>query len=255
MSYCPKYTITAGMINLVAEISELTGRLHYSVENAQSLQLRKANRIKTVQGTVAIEQNSLSEAQVTALLNGKTVLAPPDDILAVRNAYKAYERLDTYEPYSTDSLTDAHGIMMAGLIDDAGQFRTTQAAVADSQGNIIHIGTLPRDVPGVMEDIMAWASTEMLHPLIKSCIIHFEIENIHPFSDGNGRMGRLWHTLLLSRWNSLFAWLPVESIVHSRQSEYYKAINESDMANDSSTFIEFMLQAVLDALKEAEENQ
>ena len=238
------------MLTYVTDISEAVGRLSAGKLSASPV-LRRSNRIRTIQGTLAIEQNTLSLEQVTAVLNGKHVLAPPRDIAEVRNAYTVYEALDELDPYSADSLLTAHGIMMRGLIDEAGMFRSGAVGVADRDGNILHMGTLPRYVPESVERLLVWVQESELPMLIKSCVFHYEFELIHPFADGNGRMGRLWHTLLLSTWNPLFAWLPVESIIHDRQPEYYAAINAANDAGESTAFIEFMLSAIKAALLEA----
>ena len=161
-----------------------------------------------------------------------------------------YDRLDELNPYSIDELLSAHFVMMKGLRDDAGEFRSRPVGVVDSQGNVLHFGTLPAYVPQLITELLEWTEHDENPLLIKSCVFHYEFELIHPFSDGNGRIGRLWQTLLLSKWNPLFAWVPVESIIHDRQSEYYQAINESNQAADSTRFIEFMLSAIRSALLE-----
>lgn len=246
----PPFAITQEMLTDAAEIAELVGSLSAKKTSANP-SLRRANRIRTIQGTLAIEQNTLSVEQVTAVLNGKHVIAPPKDIAEVRNAFAVYESLDVLDPYSVESLLAAHGRMMCGLIDEAGQFRSGAVGVADSQGNILHMGTLPRYVPQSVENLLQWVRDSELPMVIKSAVFHYEFELIHPFADGNGRMGRLWHTRLLSEWNSLFAWLPVESIIRDRQQAYYDAINASNSAGESTVFIEFMLCAIKAALFEA----
>ena len=244
------FQITSNILKLTAEISELVGRMGTLTDVARSPQLRRSNRIKTIYSSLAIEQNTLSLEQVTAVLSGKRVLAPPKDVAEVQNAFEIYDRLDELDPYSIDDLLTAHAVMMRGLRDDAGEFRTRPVGVVDNQGNILHIGTLPAYVPQLVAELLDWAENNDNPLLIKSCVFHYEFELIHPFADGNGRVGRLWHTLLLSRWNPMFAWVPVESIIHDRQSDYYKAINESNNAADSTCFIEFMLSAVKSALLE-----
>lgn len=246
----PPFEITQSILIHTTEISEMVGALSTSRLSASPV-LRRVNRIRTIQGTLAIEQNTLSIEQVTAVLGGKRVLAPPKDIAEVRNAYTVYEALNEFDPYSVDSLLTAHATMMHGLIDDAGLFRSGAVGVVDQSGNILHIGTLPRYVPESVEQLLAWVKGSNLPMVIKSCVFHYEFELIHPFSDGNGRMGRLWHTLLLTTWNPLFAWLPVESIIHDRQQEYYNAINSSSVAGESTVFVEFMLSAIKTALSEA----
>lgn len=247
----PPFEITNQIIDYVAEIAELVGRLTVFSPLSTSPTLRRANRIRTIHGSLAIEQNTLSLEQVTAVLNGKHVLAPPKDIAEVKNAYEIYERLDELDPYSVDDLLTAHGIMTRGLVEESGVFRTRPVGVVDSEGHVLHFGTLPQYVPDLVMELLDWVKTSEVHMLIRSCVFHYEFELIHPFADGNGRVGRLWHTLLLSKWNPAFAWLPVESIIHDRQQEYYDAINDSNNAGESTVFIEFMLSAIKASLMDA----
>lgn len=247
----PPFQITNKIIEDVAEISELTGRLSAYGHLSSNPNLRRTNRIRTIHGSLAIEQNTLSLEQVTAVLNGKHVLAPPKDIAEVKNAYEIYERLDELDPYSVDDLLIAHSIMMHGLVEESGVFRTRPVGVVDQKGHILHFGTLPQYVPDLVTGLLDWTKQSDLHMLIRSCVFHYELELIHPFADGNGRIGRLWHTLLLSKYNPAFAWLPVESIIHDRQQEYYDAINASNDMGESTVFIEFMLSAIKAALMEA----
>lgn len=247
----PPFEITNQIIDYVAEIAELVGRLTASPLLSTNPTLRRANRIRTIHGSLAIEQNTLSLEQVTAVLNGKHVLATPKDIAEVKNAYEIYERLDELDPYSVDDLLTAHSIMTRGLVDESGVFRSRPVGVVDSEGHVLHFGTLPQYVPDLVMELLDWAKTSGVHMLIRSCVFHYELELIHPFADGNGRVGRLWHTLLLSKWNPAFAWLPVESIIHDRQQEYYAAINTSNNAGESTVFIEFMLSAIKASLIEA----
>ncbi len=247
----PPFEITNQMIDYVAEIAELVGKLNVTSRLTANPTLRRSNRIRTIHGSLAIEQNTLSLEQVTAVLNGKHVLAPPKDIAEVKNAYEIYERLDELDPYSVDDLLTAHGIMTRGLVEESGMFRTRPVGVVDSEGHVLHFGTLPQYVPDLVMELLEWAKTGEVHMLIRSCVFHYELELIHPFADGNGRVGRLWHTLLLSKWNPVFAWLPVESIIHDRQQEYYDAINASNDAGESTPFIGFMLSAIKASLIEA----
>jgi Fic family protein len=247
----PPFEITNTIISDVATIAELVGRISSTSNLSVGPSLRRTNRIRTIHASLAIEQNTLSIEQVTAVLEGKTVLAPPKDIAEVKNAYEIYEHMDTLDPYSVDALLFAHGIMVRGLVEEAGEFRSRPVGVVDAQGNVLHFGTLPQYVPDLVCELLDWTRDNDMHMLIKSCVFHYEFELIHPFSDGNGRMGRLWHTLLLSKWNPLFVWLPVESIIHDRQQEYYAAINASNNAGESTKFIEFMLSAIKASLIEA----
>lgn len=247
----PPFEITHRMIDDVAEIAALVGNLTATDALSASPTLRRSNRIRTIHGSLAIEQNTLTLEQVTAVLNGKQVLAPPRDIAEVRNAYEIYERLEDLDPYSVDDLLTAHGILTRGLVEESGMFRTKPVGVVDREGRILHFGTLPQYVPDLVLELLDWARTSEVHMLIRSCVFHYELELIHPFADGNGRMGRLWHTLLLFQWNPVFAWLPVESIIHARQQAYYDAINASNEAGESTAFVEFMLSAIQASLIEA----
>ncbi len=249
----PPFEITHRMIDDVAEIAALVGNLTATDALSASPTLRRSNRIRTIHGSLAIEQNTLTLEQVTAVLNGKQVLAPPRDIAEVRNAYEIYERLEDLDPYSVDDLLTAHGILTRGLVEESGMFRTKPVGVVDREGRILHFGTLPQYVPDLVLELLDWARTSEVHMLIRSCVFHYELELIHPFADGNGRMGRLWHTLLLFQWNPVFAWLPVESIIHTRQQAYYDAINASNEAGESTAFVEFMLSAIQASLIEAVE--
>lgn len=253
----PPFEITNTMIDHVAEIAELVGRLASTNQLSANPHLRRTNRIRTIHGSLAIEQNTLTLEQVTAVLNGKQVLAPPKDIAEVKNAYEIYERLDELDPYSADDLLTAHGIMTRGLVDESGVFRSKPVGVVDPEGHVLHFGSLPQYVPDLVMELLDWVKNSNVHMLIRSCVFHYEFELIHPFADGNGRVGRLWHTLLLSKWNPAFAWLPVESIIHDRQEEYYAAINASNDAGESTVFIEFMLSAIkvslIDAINASDE--
>ena len=247
----PPFEITNTMIYEVAEIAELIGKLTSTNQLSANPTLRKTNRIRTIHGSLAIEQNTLSLEQVTAVLNGKQVLAPPKDIAEVKNAYEIYERLDELDPYSVDDLLMAHGIMTRGLVEESGVFRSRPVGVVDQEGRVLHVGTLPNYVPDLVMELLDWTKNSDIHMLIRSCVFHYELELIHPFADGNGRIGRLWHTLLLSKWNPALAWLPVESMIHARQPEYYAAINASNDAGESTLFIEFMLLTIKASLVDA----
>ena len=247
----PPFEITNTMIHEIAEIAELVGKLTSTNQLSANPTLRRTNRIRTIHGSLAIEQNTLSLEQVTAVLNGKQVLTPPKDIAEVKNAYEIYERLEALDPYSVDDLLTAHGIMTRGLVDESGVFRSKPVGVVDQEGHVLHFGTLPQYVPNLVMELLDWVKNSDVHMLIRSCVFHYEFELIHPFANGNGRVGRLWHTLLLSKWNPAFAWLPVESIIHDRQQEYYEAINASNNAGESTVFIEFMLSAIKASLMDA----
>ena len=247
----PPFEITTAILDDIAEIAELVGHVNALQDLSANPTLRRTNRIRTIYSSLAIEQNTLSLDQVTAVLNGKRVIAPPKDIAEVKNAYEIYEMMESLNPYSVDDLLSAHGVMTRGLVDESGCFRSGPVGVVDKQGNILHFGTLPDYVPGLVMELLNWVRKSDFHMLIKSCVFHYELELIHPFADGNGRIGRLWHTLLLTQWKPMFAWLPVESIIHDRQDEYYQAINRSNNEAESTIFIEFMLSAMKEAVMEA----
>lgn len=246
----PPFEITTAILSDVATISELVGSIGSTQNLSTNPTLRRQNRIRTIYSSLAIEQNTLSLEQVTAVLSGKRVLAPPKDIAEVQNAYEIYDHLSELNPYSVEDLLLAHRVMMRDLVSEAGMFRSRPVGVVDSEGNILHFGTLPQYVPGLVEELLQWTEESPLPLLIKSCVFHYEFEVIHPFADGNGRIGRLWHTLLLSQWNPLFAWLPVESIIHDHQQEYYDAINRSNALGEGTPFLEFMLGVIKEALQE-----
>ena len=247
----PPFAITNSILDKIAQIGELVGQVNAAAGLTTNPMLRRSNRIRTIYSSLAIEQNTLSLEQVTAVLSGKRVIAPPKDIAEVKNAYEIYEMMDSLNPYSVDDLLNAHAVLTRGLTEESGCFRSGPVGVVDKQGNILHFGTLPDYAPGLTMELLDWIKVSDIHMLIKSCVFHYELEVIHPFADGNGRIGRLWHTLLLTQWKPLFAWLPVESIIHDRQDEYYAAINRSNYEGESTAFIEFMLSAIQEALTEA----
>ncbi len=246
MSYQPPYTITPKILHLIAEISENLGRLSVVREQSSNLRLHRINRIRTIQGSLAIEGNTLTEQQITAILEGKPVIAPPRKIQEARNALLAYEQLDQWQASNEQHLLDAHQLLMKGLIDPVGVYRHKGVGVM-KEGQVIHMAPPANRVKLLMADLLSWLKTTPDHALIKSCVFHYEFEFIHPFIDGNGRMGRLWQTLILSQWNPLFVHIPVESMVYIQQQAYYQALNESTLKTDSAPFIEFMLTAILEA--------
>lgn len=247
----PPFEITKSILDKITAIAELVGHTDAAGMLSTNPTLRRSNRIRTIYSSLAIEQNTLSLEQVTAVVNGKRVIAPPKDIAEVKNAYEIYDRLDSLNPYSVDDLLKAHGVMTRDLVAESGCFRSGSVGVVDSDGRVLHFGTLPAYVPQLVGELVDWVRDSDYPMLLKSCVFHYELELIHPFADGNGRIGRLWHTLLLSKWKPFFAWLPVESIIHDRQQEYYNAINRSNAEGESTAFIEFMLSAIQEALEEA----
>jgi Fic family protein len=246
-TYQPPCTITPAIVNLVAQISEAVGRLSAIADAVKTLRLRRINRIRTIRGSLAIEGNTLNEEQITAILEGKRVIAPPREIQEARNAIAAYDRFEEWRPDVEAELLEAHHILMAGLIDEAGIYRHGGVGVM-AGAQLIHMAPPADRVPALMRDLFQWLSASDAHPLITSSVFHYEFEFIHPFADGNGRMGRLWQTLILSRWNPLFADIPVESLVYEHQAEYYQALQASTDQADSAPFVEFMLRMIFDAV-------
>lgn len=247
--YRPPFTITDAQIELVAQISELVGTLTAWEDRNANPQLRRDRRLRTIHSSLAIENNSLSLEQVTAIVNGRRVLGAPGEIREVKNAYEAYEQLLRFDPYSLRDLLKAHSILMAGLVEEAGAFRRGGVGVFAGD-RLVHMAPPAALVREEIEALLAWARTDPAHPLIKSCVFHYEFEFIHPFADGNGRMGRMWQTLLLTRWKPMFAWLPVETLIRERQEEYYAVLGRADQAANATPFIEFLLTAIRDALLE-----
>ena len=233
---------------MIAEIVALLERYAIGMERSGALKLRRANRVRTIQATLAIEGNGLSEEQVSEILDGKRVAGPLREIQEVRNAIEVYDVAHTFDPFSINDLLKAHGMMMAALSDEAGAFRKGGAGVVRG-GEVIHMAPPANRVPELMRDLFAWLRTSEDHPLIQSCVFHYELEFIHPFADGNGRMGRLWQSVILGKWHPAFRQLPVETMVFANQARYYQAINESSAANDSGIFLEFMLGEILRALR------
>ena len=249
-NYIPPYTISNQIINIIANISSLLTEISFTNKEASNPKLRRENRVKTIQASLAIENNTLSLDQVTDIINGKRILGEPKEICEVKNAFEAYELLLTLNQYSIKDLLYIHGILMKELTNEAGTFRSGSVGIFAGE-TLVHMAPPPSQVPNLMINLFHWLkSTKDIHPLIKSCVFHYEFEFIHPFSDGNGRMGRMWQTLLLYNWNPIFGWLPIETLIKERQDEYYKILGECDKAADSGKFIEFILNAIYETLLE-----
>ena len=245
--YRPPFTVSSKAINLIAKISSQIERYAIKMQQGDTLRLRKVNRIKTIHSSLAIEGNKLSEGEVQAILEGKKVVAPLKEIQEVRNAIKTYELYPKLNPFSIQDLLLAHGTMMAGLVDEVGMFRSGGVGVFDGD-KAIHIAPPADRVKELMKDLFTWLENTDDHLLIRSCVFHYEFEFIHPFADGNGRIGRLWQSLILGQLNPIFEHLPVENMVYANQEAYYDAINKSSDLGDSSPFIDFMLEEILNAL-------
>ena len=248
--YQPPFNITGDMLSLVSDIMEILGELKV-VSNLEKMpRLRKVNRLKSIHSSLAIENNTLSLSQVTDVIDGKRVLAPYEDILAVKNASSAYKIMNKVDPYSIKDLLKVHFLMMNGLVSEAGQLRTNQVGVFNEKGEVVHLAPSHTFVPTLIENLFDWVKESKTHMLIKSSVFHYEFEFIHPFRDGNGRMGRLWQTILLSSWKEIFQFVPIENIIMKNQEEYYRAITLSTSEGKSNKFILFMLKAIKSALEE-----
>jgi len=249
--YQPPFTLSSEILTLATKIGEEVGRLSVLLGQDAQLRLRRINRIRSITGSLAIEGNTLSEQQITAILDGKRVIAPPREIQEAHNALAAYGQLQEWKSQSEQDLLSAHQVMMKGLLERAGGYRSSGVGVMAGE-QVLHMAPPANQVPRLMADLFNWLAECEAHPLIVSSVFHYEFEFIHPFADGNGRIGRLWQTLILSRWQPMFAHLPVESLVHKHQAEYYQALNESTQQTDCAPFILFMLRTIREAIQEAD---
>jgi len=250
----PPYTITEKAADYLAKIVETVTRLEFGTGFTRDIKLHRENRVRTIYSSLAIEGNSLTLGEVAAVIKGKIVAGKQTEIKEVKNAYEAYDKIMTFDPYAIKDFLNAHKLMTQGLVPEAGQFRDGDVGVFDGD-IVVHIGARPQFVPQLMKDLFSWAKASELHPVLKSAILHYEIENIHPFADGNGRMGRLWQTLTLAKWNPIFAWIPMESVLYQNRPQYYQAISDARHANDSGPFIEFTLSALYETVKEQAKHQ
>ncbi len=239
---------------LVVSISEKLGEIKAFQLQKPKAELRKRNRIRSIQSSLEIEGNALTEKQVTALLENQRVLAPQKDIVEVRNAIKVYDQLNQFNPYSLRDFEKAHSILMHGLISNAGKLRTTNVGILKGT-QLEHIAPGGAMVRGLMKDLFEYLKKDKDLILIKSCVFHYELEFIHPFTDGNGRMGRLWQTLILMQVNPVFEYLPIEGLIKERQNKYYARLSESDKKGNSTVFVEFMLGIISDAIEELLKSQ
>lgn len=249
MTNKPPYTITEKAADYLAKIVEIVTRLEYGTGFKRDIRLHRKNRMRTIHSSLAIEGNSLTLGEVAAVIEGKVVAGKQTEIKEVKNAYEAYDKIMTFDPYDVKDFLNAHKLMTQGLVEEAGKFRSGDVGVFD--GDVaVHIGARPQFVPDLIKDLLDWGRKSDLHPVLKSAILHYEIETIHPFADGNGRMGRLWQTLLLAKWNEIFAWIPMETVMNQNRPEYYDALYYGQHSGDSSRFIEFTLSALLEILQE-----
>lgn len=247
--YNPPFEVTSKTIELISNISEKIGEINSLQNSPYHIRLRKENRIKTIHSSLAIENNSLSLKQITAIIEGKRVLGNPNEIKEVKNSIQAYDLLLSLNPYEEKDMLKAHKLMMQDLVERNGKYRTDGVGIFDGE-KVVHVAPPADRVPELMGDLFEWMKTSDVHPLIKSCVFHYEFEFIHPFQDGNGRMGRLWQTVILKEWKEVFAWLPVETLIKENQKEYYKVLEVSDNSANSTKFIEFMLTLILNTIEE-----
>ena len=245
----PPYEISNKILNLVSSISEKIGEVHSAHLNKPPAELRKRNRIKTIQSSLEIEGNTLTVEQITDLIENKRVLAPQKDIIEVKNAIVVYSSLNEFNTYQLKSLCKAHGILMKGLIENAGVLRSKTVGIIKGQ-DIAHIAPPGDMVLPLMKDLFDYLNHSDDILLLKSCVFHYEFEFIHPFMDGNGRMGRLWQTMILKEYSSVFEYLPIESIIQERQQGYYDVLGKSDNQGNSTLFIEYMLEVINEALED-----
>ena len=249
MNY-PPYNITDKMLDYVSRIMKKVGKIDYINLNKQP-ELRKQNRINSIHSSLAIENNPLSLNQVKDVINGKTVIGDKKDIQEVKNAYNAYNELENINPYSIEDIKKIYGIMTFLIQDDSGKFRNHGEGVYDGE-NLIFMCPPSKLVPSLIEQLFNWLneSKETVNPLILSSVFHYEFVFIHPFSDGNGRMARLWQTALLAKWEKIFEYIPIESLIKKYQNDYYKAIHNCNNKGNSNEFIEFMLKMIDETLDE-----
>lgn len=254
MTYEPPFLRTPRIEALCMDIAESVGSLGPNSKLSTNPTLHRKLRISTIYSSLLVEGNELSLDQVTAIIDGKRVLGNQNDIREVENARNAYDMLPDLDPLSLDDLLLAHKAMMTGLVPEAGRFRSKNAGVFEGE-RLIHAGTPAKYVPSLMDDLFSWLARSDMHPLLRSCVFHCEFEFIHPFADGNGRTGRLWHTLMLSKWRRGLAWLPVESVILKRQQDYYRAFSEAESKGECGPFVTYMLEAIKEALAPYSGNQ
>lgn len=247
MSYAPPYKITSKIVNLIGHITKELTKMEFNAPQIVTPMLRKKNRIKTLAGTLEIEGNFLGEERITAILNGKRVLGSVLELAEVEGAIKAYESLESYKYDDIENLLRAHNLLMSGILTTAGNFRRVNVGVGSKDG-VSHVAPSYERVPQLMHQLFEWLQKSDEHSLIKSCVFHYEFEFIHPFSDGNGRIGRLWQSVILNHYNNLFASLPTESIVRDHQERYYEALEQAGELGESTPFVEFMLEMILEAI-------
>jgi Fic family protein len=244
----PPYNITPLILKLIASISEKLGEINATFLDKPSPTLRKQNKIKTIHSSLKIEGNTLTEEQITSLLENKRVNGPKKDVLEVLNAIKVYESIGDYKPFSEKSFLKSHRILMSELIKEPGKYRKQGVGIIKGS-KIEHLAPPYENVPFLMKDLFVYLKTDEIE-LIKSCVFHYEMEFIHPFIDGNGRMGRLWQTLILIEKYPIFEYIPFETLISKNQEKYYKVLSQCDKTGKSTFFIEYMLEIIEKSLNE-----
>lgn len=244
-----KFMPSEKTLRLVMGIAAALERYRIDMEGPSGVRLRKLNHIRTIRGTTAIEGNTLSEDEVTAIIAGKRVAGSKREINEIKGAHAAYSKIGEFNPLESSALLKAHALMTKGLVESPGKWRKCNVGVFNARGEAMHHAPPWDHVPFLMKDLFRWLKNSKDVPLVKGCIFHFVFETIHPFSDGNGRMGRLWQTAILGKWNELFYALPIENMVLTHQRRYYKTLNESQKNGDARAFVDFMLDMILRTLK------
>ena len=244
-----RFTAGERTLRLVMDIAAALERYRIVMEGPSGVRLRKLNHIKTIRGTTAIEGNTLTEAQVTAVIAGKRVAGSKREIDEVKGAHAAYSKVEEFDPLQSKALLRAHALMTKDLVEDSGKWRKCNVGVFNARGVAMHHAPPWDQVPFLIKDLFAWLKRSKDTPLVKSCIFHFVFETIHPFQDGNGRMGRLWQTVILGRWNKLFYALPIENMVMCHQRRYYQTLHSAQQTGDARVFVDFMLDMILRTLK------
>ena len=252
--YVPPFEITPKIIDLISKISEKIGEINSLESSAHHVELRRESRIKTIHSSLAIENNSLSLEQITAIINGKRVLGAPNEIQEVKNAIQAYDLLLSLDSTKEKDLLRAHALMMKDLVRNNGRYRSGGVGIFNGQ-NVVHVAPPASSVPALLKDLFRWVTRTDIHPFVKSCVFHYEFEFIHPFQDGNGRLGRLWQSAILKDWKKVFAWIPVESLIQKNQAKYYRVLRACDATADSTAFVEFLLLLILKAAEEIVQNE
>jgi len=246
--YTPPYTITSRILLLTNEITEMLAEVRQIKQDISAPILRKKNRVRSITGSLQIEGNTLSEEEVTALIDGKQVLGSVREIEEVKGAIRAYDAIESYRPEKLDDLLRAHQHMMGGILDNAGRFRSTNVGVYGKDG-ISHVAPPPYQIHELMHQLFDWLTHTQEHPLLVSSVFHYEFEFIHPFNDGNGRIGRLWQNVILGHYKNIFYYVPIESVVKAHQRSYYAALEKAGETGESTPFVEFMLESIHESVR------